>query len=104
MIEGIEDGQITEAFACGTAVILKSIASFGEEDGKVYNIQSKESEYDFQGKRVRGQIGAFLKEVLLNLQEGQLEDPYGWRVKVPSSVNADHKIIKNYDQEASLNC
>ncbi|MBG09128.1 MAG: branched chain amino acid aminotransferase [Halobacteriovoraceae bacterium] len=104
LIQGIKDGQITEAFACGTAVILKSIASFGEEDGTVYKIQSKESEYNYQGKRVRGQIGAFLKEVLLNLQEGQLEDPYGWRVKVPSSVDTDHKIIKNYDQEASLNC
>ena len=104
LIQGIKDGQITEAFACGTAVILKSIASFGEEDGTVYKIQSKESEYTHQGKRVKGQIGPFLKEVLLSLQEGRSNDPYGWRLKVPTSVDSYQKSTKVHNQQASLDC
>ena len=104
LIQGIKDGQITEAFACGTAVILKSIASFGEEDGTVYKIQSKESEYVEKGKRVKGQIGPFLKEVLLSLQEGRSNDPYGWRLKVPTSVDICDKTTKVHNQQASLDC
>ena len=104
LIQGIKDGQITEAFACGTAVILKPIASFGEEDGIVYKIQSKESEYVDKGKRARGQIGTFLKEVLLSLQEGRSEDPYGWRLKVPTSVDSYEKTTKGHHQQVSLDC
>ena len=104
LIQGIKDGQITEAFACGTAVILKSIGSFGEEDGTVYKIQSKESEYVYKGKRVKGQIGPFLKEVLLSLQEGRSNDPYGWRLKVPTSVDSCDKTAKVHNQQASFDC
>jgi len=104
LIQGIKEGQITEAFACGTAVILKSIASFGEEDGTIYKIQSKKSEYTHQGKRVKGQIGTFLKEVLLSLQEGRSNDPYGWRLKVPASVDSYQKTTKVHNKQASLDC
>ncbi len=104
LIQGVKEGQITEAFACGTAVILKSISSFGEEDGTTYKIKSKESEYTYQGEKVRGQIGIFLKEMLLSLQEGRSKDPYGWRVKVPTSVDSYQKVTKGDNQQVHLDC
>ncbi|MEC7181144.1 MAG: aminotransferase class IV, partial [Bdellovibrionota bacterium] len=104
LIQGVKEGQITEAFACGTAVILKSISSFGEEDGTTYKIKSKESEYTYQGEKVRGQIGTFLKEVLLSLQEGRSRDPYSWRVKVPTSVDSYQKVTKGDNQQVHLDC
>ena len=104
LIQGIKEGVITEAFACGTAVILKSIDSFGEEDGTIYKIQSKGSEYLYQGKRENGQIGPFLKKVLLSIQEGRIKDPYGWRVSVPSVVDSYQKTIRDTSQQAILNC
>ena len=104
LIQGIESGQVTEAFACGTAVIVTPISSFGEEDGTIYKIQSKETEYIYKGQKVKGQISLFLKEELLSLQEGRSVDPYSWRVEIPSSVDSFQKTIPKYDQHVGLDC
>jgi len=71
LIDAIRSGDCSEAFACGTAVIVTPIDSLGEEDGTLYKIQSKGES-----------IGLKLKEKLLAIQEGRSEDPYGWRYEI----------------------
>ena len=104
LIQGIQSHEITEAFACGTAVIVTPISSFGEEDGTIYEIKPKDTEYNLQGRIVKGPVSLFLKERLLSLQEGRSRDPYGWRVQVPSSVDSFIKTIPQPFQESHLEC
>ena len=70
LLEDIQDGACTEMFACGTAVIVASIESLrdGEE---VHTLANKE--------RV---VAHKLREHLLKLQQGMVDDPFGWRKKI----------------------
>ena len=65
----IEKGDCSEVFACGTAVIVASVESLRDGE-KVYSLRGHSS------------IARKLQEHLLKLQQGIIEDPFGWREKV----------------------
>ena len=70
LLEDVRSGACTEIFACGTAVILISIESL--RDGTdLHALKSKETP-----------VSKKLREHLLKLQQGALEDPFGWRERV----------------------
>ena len=70
LLEDIKSGACSEMFACGTAVILVSIESL-RDGSDVHTLANKET-------KLAGQ----LREHLLKLQQGMIEDPFGWRVAV----------------------
>ena len=67
LISQIKQEECTEAFACGTAVILTPIGTFGEENGE-----------RFQVKEQFGPVAQLLRRRLLEIQEGQTIDPFDW--------------------------
>lgn len=71
LTEKIKSGECTEAFACGTAVIITPINCFGEADGTKHKLQYSE-----------GPIATKLRQGLLDIQEGRAEDPFSWRIPV----------------------
>lgn len=71
LLAAIEDGSCSECFSCGTAVIITPIGVFGDESGKKWEV-----------KNPVGPIGKNLKDTLLALQEGRIEDKHGWREEV----------------------
>ena len=66
VLDAISNGSCTEAFACGTAAIVSPIARFHDR-GKNYV-----PEYP------KGQIAQQMRNKLLDLQEGRIEDSFGW--------------------------
>jgi branched-chain amino acid aminotransferase len=71
LIEDIKSGRCTEAFACGTAAIITPINALQESDDTQYKLTNPE-----------GPVAAKLRSMLLDIQEGRLEGPDGWVVKV----------------------
>src|SRR5690606_22573349 len=71
LIDGIEQGTVTEAFAAGTAATLTPIAEIGYE-GKVYNL-SDPSTREFS-KRVINYLN--------DLRYGRIEDEFGWNLVI----------------------
>lgn len=69
LLEDIKSGACTEAFACGTAVIITPINTLGNNSGDLYPL-----------KHEQGPVSLRLRESLLNIQEGTGDDPFGWRV------------------------
>ena len=67
LISQIKQEECTEAFACGTAVILTPIGTFGEENGE-----------RFQVKEQFAPVAQLLRRRLLEIQEGQTIDPFDW--------------------------
>ena len=63
----IENKSCSECFMCGTASIIVPIAELCETDGKSYALTYSE-----------GNVAKQLKETLLGIQEGRLEDQEGW--------------------------
>jgi branched-chain amino acid aminotransferase len=74
LLQGIESGRCSEAFACGTGAIICPISAIGEADGPVFGLQKVD------------QMAAKLKNALLNIQEGRDEDPFGWMADPRDSV------------------
>ena len=70
LIEAAENGQLKEAFGCGTAAVVSPISGFGYK-GKDYNVNRPTELYADK-----------IKETLLNIQYNKAEDPFGWRVQV----------------------
>jgi branched-chain amino acid aminotransferase len=60
-------GKLTEAFACGTAAVITPI-------GKV---RSASDEFTV-GEGGSGEVGVKLRERLLDIQHGRVEDTHGW--------------------------
>lgn len=71
LIDGIEQGTVTEAFAAGTAATLTPIAEIGYE-GKVYKL-SDPSTREFS-KRVINYLN--------DLRYGRIEDEFGWNLVI----------------------
>ena len=71
ILSDIEKGVCTEAFACGTAVVVTPIASL-TDGGKVYTL-----------KNSFGPITKQLRSSLLDIQEGRVPGPTGWAYRVP---------------------
>jgi len=67
LVDLIESGRCTEAFACGTAAIIAPISAIGEGDGRV-----------FEFAMPAGAVTARLRDELLALQEGRAPDRFGW--------------------------
>ena len=67
LIDGIEAGTVTEAFAAGTAATLTPISEIGYKN-KVYKLASPETR-EFSNKVV---------DYLNELRYGKIEDPFGW--------------------------
>jgi len=71
IIADIKAGKITEAFACGTAVIITPISHLGEKDGTRYALP-----------QAVGEVSMKLRNALLDLQEGRAQDSFEWVKKV----------------------
>lgn len=78
LLSKINEGTCTEAFMCGTASIVVPIAEFGDDTGASWVLPNN-----------KGPVAFSIRETLLGLQEGRLEDKYGWVVKV------DGKQVRN---------
>lgn len=71
LLEQFNDQQATEAFACGTAVIIAPITKFVEENKK-----------EFLSPTPTGDWSMKIRKHLLDIQEGRIKGPLGWSVKV----------------------
>lgn len=67
VIEGINSGDITEAFGSGTAAVISPVGS----------LHFKEKEYFINNNEV-GSVTQKLYDKLVNIQYGNEEDPFGW--------------------------
>ncbi len=65
--EGVADGTITEAFACGTAAVITPIGQLKSPDFTI----------DF-GDKAPGALTLSLREELTGIQYGTREDRHGW--------------------------
>ncbi|NLB46670.1 MAG: branched-chain amino acid aminotransferase, partial [Microbacteriaceae bacterium] len=66
--DGVADGSITEAFACGTAAVITPIGQLMGESGMIV---------DF-GDTAPGELTMSLREELTGIQFGSVPDPHGW--------------------------
>lgn len=66
--DGVADGTITEAFACGTAAVITPIGRLLGEAGTIV---------DF-GDRAPGELTMSLREELTGIQFGTVPDRHGW--------------------------
>lgn len=73
--EGVRDGSITEAFACGTAAVITPIRSLKTTQGDI----------DF-GTDEPGELTISLRDELTGIQSGRVHDALGWTKTVVSAV------------------
>jgi branched-chain amino acid aminotransferase len=71
VLDGISSGRITEIFACGTAAVITPIGTIKTADGD-YRI----------GDGGSGTHTEELRQTLLDIQYGRVEDTHGWMHKV----------------------
>ena len=69
--DGVASGEITEIFACGTAAVVSPIGSARSAHGTWTT-----------GDGNPGPITAQIRETLLGIQHGTIEDNHGWNVRV----------------------
>ena len=72
LLRQIEDGTVSEAFACGTAAVVAGIDTFVMDDGRRLRVGT-------------GQCGAVtdtLYHHLVDIQYGNRPDPFGWMIAV----------------------
>lgn len=72
LIAGVKSGQVTEAFACGTAAVITGIESFLLENGNEVRV----------GDGKCGPVTHKLFDSLRNIQYSVSKDPFGWVVTV----------------------
>ncbi len=70
---GVESGEITEIFACGTAAVVSPVGAAKSAQG-IWQT----------GDGNPGPITMQIRETLLGIQHGTLEDKHGWNVRVSS--------------------
>lgn len=70
VLERRKDGNLLECFATGTAAIV----------GSVKNIEYKGVDYDMpiDENLQAGEHTFTIRKQLLDIQEGRMEDPFGW--------------------------
>ena len=71
LLEDIKSGEVTEVFACGTAAIIAPIGRFKSERFDV-TVAGGEP----------GELTMDLRNTLLGIQLGEIEDPHNWMWKV----------------------
>lgn len=69
--EGIEDGEIVEVFACGTAAIVTPVGRMASTDFDVT-----------VGDGQPGPVTLSVRDRLMGIQYGRVEDTYGWMTRV----------------------
>ena len=70
--EGVESGEITEAFACGTAAVVTPVGRLVWEGG----------ELSMGPEGTAGPVADKIRNTLLGIQKGQLEDTHNWLVRL----------------------
>ena len=68
LLEGIESGEVTEVFACGTAAV---VVPLGHLKGEGFSVT-------LEGQEVTRQI----HDQLTGIQYGRRDDPYGWMYRL----------------------
>jgi branched-chain amino acid aminotransferase len=63
--QGVRSGEITEAFACGTAAVITPIGELVDGDHSIASTGT-------------GEVTQALREELLGIQTGTVEDRHGW--------------------------
>ena len=74
MFAGIAEGDITEAFACGTAAVVNPIRAFR------HAIDDRDD--DIVLAQAFGPVTAKLRKTIVDIQWGRAGDPYGWMRRV----------------------
>jgi len=69
--DGVASGEITEIFACGTAAVVSPIGAAKSAQGTWTT-----------GNGEPGPITSEIRNHLLGIQHGTIEDKHGWNVKV----------------------
>jgi len=69
--EGIDSGEITEVFACGTAAIVTPVGRMGSDEFEVT-----------VGDGQPGPVTVAVRERLTDIQYGRADDAYGWMQRV----------------------
>ncbi|BBA17125.1 branched-chain amino acid aminotransferase [Blattabacterium cuenoti] len=72
IIEGLQTGELREAFGCGTAVVINYFKT----------ISYKENNFDLPNLSEKERISLYFKKRLLDIQHNLSEDPFGWRVQL----------------------
>jgi branched-chain amino acid aminotransferase len=72
LFDGVASGRIVEALACGTAAVVTPIVGF-KAPGDVHHVV---------GKGAPGPITRELRQRLVDIQYGRVEDPFGWTQRV----------------------
>lgn len=73
LVAQIKAGEVTEAFACGTAAVIAEIKTFLLDMGETLTLGSSEAP---------GIVTNQLYDRLTGIQYGRYPDPFGWVVKV----------------------
>lgn len=73
VVEAIKDSEIVEAFACGTAAVISPIGRLRNDNFDV----SIDYHDDIEGK-----ITTELRDVIVGIQTGIVDDKYDWMVKI----------------------
>jgi branched-chain amino acid aminotransferase len=74
VVQGMETGEVTEAFACGTAASITGIECLQFEDGRVVAPREK----------APGPVSNRLHRLIRAIQYGEAPDRHGWLRKVCS--------------------
>ncbi len=72
LLAQVRSGEVSEAFACGTAAVVTGIESFVLENGTEVKV----------GNGQCGPVTHKLFDALRNIQYGTAKDPFGWMVPV----------------------
>ncbi|HCR29650.1 MAG TPA: branched-chain amino acid aminotransferase [Opitutae bacterium] len=73
ILQAIESGRCSEAFACGTGAIVCPISAIGESNGKEYPLPEV------------NQMASTLRRALLDIQECRAPDPFDWVIDSQNS-------------------
>jgi branched-chain amino acid aminotransferase len=68
---GVDSGEITEVFACGTAAVITPIGELKTKDGTIASPGSG-----------AGEVSMSIRKQLLGIQTGDVEDTYGWLTRL----------------------
>ena len=70
--EGVASGEITEIFACGTAAVITPVGKLKAADFEIPSASGADG----------GEVTMALREELVGIQTGKVEDRLGWNVKL----------------------
>ena len=71
ILTALHDGKMTEAFGTGTAATISPVGA----------LSYKDEEYILNSGKI-GDISQKMYDTLLGIQYGEIEDPFGWTIKV----------------------